>query len=94
MAGAGSPATKDEELSSPGEDEESFGGFARALDFRFFFSCGEGGRCSSPGPGLLIWPSANAPGALRFCGVEPGTLQERTLRTIMVSHGADAACVS
>jgi hypothetical protein len=54
MAGADSPATEDEEPSSPGEDEESFGGFARALDFCFYFPAGEGGRCSSPGPGLLI----------------------------------------
>jgi hypothetical protein len=78
----------------PEECEESFIGCAHGLDFRCLFPCGEGSGGAAPGPGLLIWPSAEASGALRFCGVEPGILQERTLRTTMVSHWADAPCAS
>ncbi len=37
---AGAALADDEELSSPEEDEESFDGFAPALDLRFFFPAG------------------------------------------------------
>jgi hypothetical protein len=43
-----------EELSSPEEDKESFGGFALALGLRFFFSTGEDARASSRCPGTAI----------------------------------------
>ncbi len=32
--------------------------------------------------------------AFRFSGVAPGTMQDKTVRTIMVSHVLDAACRS
>jgi hypothetical protein len=64
------------------------------LDLRVFFSAGWDAGDPARFPGTLIWPSAEESGALRFCGVEPGKLQERTLRTTIVSHGADAACVT
>jgi len=95
--GAGTPPSDDEELLSPEEDEESFFDLAAALaalEPRRFF--GDGGSAESPAalPGILIWPSTDGPGAGRFCGVEPGTLEARTLRTTIVSHGAEAACAS
>jgi hypothetical protein len=64
------------------------------LDLRVFFSAGGDAGVPARFPGTLIWPSAEESGALCFCGGEPGKLQERALRTTIVSHGADAACVS
>ncbi len=64
------------------------------LDLRVFFSAGGDAGAPARFPGTLIWPSAEESGALRFCGVEPGKQHEGTLRTTMVSHWADAACVS
>jgi hypothetical protein len=95
--GAGSSPSDDEELLSPEEEEDPSFDFAAALaalELRGFF--GGGGAAEAPAefPGILIWPSAAEPGALRFVGVEPGALQARTLRTTMVSHGAEAACAS
>jgi hypothetical protein len=95
--GAGSPPSDDEELLSPEEEEDSFFDFAvalAALELRDFFEGGGAAGAPVEFPGTLIWPSAAELGAGRFFGVEPGTLQERTLRTTMVSHGPEAACVT
>ena len=92
--GAGSPPSDDEELLSPGEVEESFFDFAAALELRGFFPGGGTAGAPAEFPGTLIWPSTAESGAGRFFGVEPGTLQERTLRTTIVSLGSEAACVS
>jgi hypothetical protein len=59
--GAGVALEVDEELSSPEEDEESFRGFALALDLSFF-PTGDGARAPSWAPGTLIWPSTEESG--------------------------------
>jgi hypothetical protein len=95
---AGSLPSDDEELPSPGEEEVSFFDFEGALDFKLrdFFPGGGTPGAAAEFQGTMIWPSTDdlESGAGRFCSVEPDTLQERTLRTTIVSHGAEAACVS
>ena len=80
---AGSLPSDNEELPSPGEEEVSFFDFEGALDLRDFFPGGGTAGAPAEFPGTMIWPSTAESGAWRFCGVEPGTLQERTLRTTM-----------
>jgi hypothetical protein len=74
--GAGAALEVDEELSSPEEDEESFRGFALALDVSFFPTW-EAAHAPSWAPGTLISPSTEKSGAFRFSGVAPGAMQDR-----------------
>ena len=75
--GAGAALEVDEELSLPKEDEESFRGFALALDLSFF-PTGKGARAPSWAPGTLIWPSKEESGAFRFSGV--AVLRARSMK--------------